>query len=463
MLLAVVDPLGDARAQVNDDGAIPGFDSLDMFWDSGLEADIAVIATPNFLHAQQSIAALQHGLHVICEKPMALHAADAKRMFDLAFETGKQLFIVKQNRFNPPVVWLKQILEQGALGQITNVQMNCFWQRPAAYYEGTWRGKKALDGGTLYTQFSHFVDLLVWLFGPLELADAYLANLQHQGVIETEDTGIIRWHSLLDGMPLSMHYSVNAFARNVEGSLTVMGSKGTVKIGGAYLNQLEYAAVDGVEIPTLEAGQAPNSYGLYQGSMSNHNRVYDQVVQVLAGKGSYGVVAEEAIETIHTIEAVYAYASGFTTKVGIRDVEHGQDFQVVQPVNLYGCSFGDACFVGPFVEVQRGVEIGNRVRIQSHSFICEGVSIGDDCFIGHGVMFINDVFEEGKPAGGNKDLWRTTEIGHHVSIGSNATILPVRITNHVVIGAGAVVTNDIFEPGTYVGNPARKLPGKAVE
>lgn len=130
---------------------------------------------------------------------------------------------------------------------------------------------------------------------------------------------------------------------------------------------------------------------------------------------------------------------------------------MVEPANLYGCSIGDACFIGPFVEVQRGVRIGPRTKVQSHAFVCELVDIGADCFIGHGVMFINDTFAIGGPARGRKELWRSTVIGDRVSIGSNATILPVRVCDDVVIGAGAVVTRDILEPGIYAGNPARRL------
>jgi acetyltransferase-like isoleucine patch superfamily enzyme len=142
---------------------------------------------------------------------------------------------------------------------------------------------------------------------------------------------------------------------------------------------------------------------------------------------------------------------------GIIDVKFGQNVTVVQPVNLYGCEIDDESFVGPFVEIQKGVRIGKRSRIQSHAFICELVVIGDDCFISHGAMFINDLFASGGPAGGNQDLWQRTQIGNRVSIGTNATILPVTICDSVVVGAGAVVTKDITEPGIYVGNPARLL------
>jgi len=145
-------------------------------------------------------------------------------------------------------------------------------------------------------------------------------------------------------------------------------------------------------------------------------------------------------------------------QAAIRDVAFGARVKLVEPCNLYGCTIGDDCFIGPFTEIQKGVVVGARTRVQSHSFICELVAIGEDCFIGHGVMFINDTFATGGPAGGRKELWRETSIGNQVSIGSNATILPVRITDNVVIGAGAVVTRDITEAGTYAGNPARKLP-----
>lgn len=146
-----------------------------------------------------------------------------------------------------------------------------------------------------------------------------------------------------------------------------------------------------------------------------------------------------------------------TYQARIRDVQFGSNVKVVEPVNLYECTIGDDCFIGPFVEIQKGVVIGNRTKIQSHAFICELVTIGDDCFISHGVMFINDTFSIGSPAGGKRDLWKETHIGNHVSIGTNATILPVKICNNVVVGAGAVVTKGIMESGLYIGNPARKL------
>lgn len=142
-------------------------------------------------------------------------------------------------------------------------------------------------------------------------------------------------------------------------------------------------------------------------------------------------------------------------KVGVRDVRFGQRVKIVEPVNLYECSIGDDCFVGPYVEIQKGVVIGARTRIQSHSFVCELVAIGEDCVVAHGVMFINDLYATGTPAKGDKTLWKATHLGNRVLIGSNATILPVNICDDVVIGAGSVVTSDITVKGIYAGNPAR--------
>ncbi len=144
-------------------------------------------------------------------------------------------------------------------------------------------------------------------------------------------------------------------------------------------------------------------------------------------------------------------------KAQIKDVTFGENVKVVEPVNLYGCTIGDNCFIGPFTEIQFDVRIGNKTKVQSHSFICSLVTIGNNCFIGHGVMFINDLFSSGGPAGGDASKWKATHIGDHVSIGSNATILAVSVCDHVVIGAGSVVTKDITVPGIYAGNPARKL------
>lgn len=152
-------------------------------------------------------------------------------------------------------------------------------------------------------------------------------------------------------------------------------------------------------------------------------------------------------------------ASPTIVEATVRDISCGEGVRIVMPANIYGCTLGDQCFVGPFVEIQRGAIIGARTKVQSHAFICELVTIGEDCFVGHGVKFVNDPFRVGGPARGRRELWASTTIGDRVSIGSNATLLPVRVCSDVVVGAGAVVTRDITEPGIYAGNPARRLRG----
>lgn len=269
--------------------------------------DVAVICTPNGLHAQHSIAALQAGCHVLCEKPMALTMADARSMMAAAREAGRHLWVVKQNRFNPPVQAVKQLLNDGRLGLIYSVQLNGYWNRPADYYENSWKGTLKLDGGTLFTQFSHFIDLLVWFFGPFVPEHACLQNLGHQHCMEFEDTGIVTGR-FENGAMLGIHYTVNAYRHNMEGSITIFGEKGTIKIGGQYLNELDYQSLEGEPITGLPAGNPPNQYGNYTGSMSNHPEVYRNLQLVLEGHGKMINTVEEAAATVEVIERIYSMA-----------------------------------------------------------------------------------------------------------------------------------------------------------
>jgi acetyltransferase-like isoleucine patch superfamily enzyme len=167
--------------------------------------------------------------------------------------------------------------------------------------------------------------------------------------------------------------------------------------------------------------------------------------------------AQQKITIMQTTMPVTAPVRHISLQVSIRDVDFGENVTVIEPVNIYGCKIGSKTFIGPFVEIQKDVIIGESCRIQSHTFVCEMVTMGNKCFIGHGVMFINDLFASGGPAQGNKELWKQTLLGDNIVVGSNATILPVKICSNVVIGAGAVVTKDITKPGIYVGNPAKFL------
>ena len=272
-------------------------------------ADVICICTPNGLHAEQTIASLKAGFHVLCEKPMALSSKDCGEMINQSLTSDRRLFIVKQNRFNPPVSAVKEAIENSKLGRILSVQLNCFWNRDANYYENSWKGTEDLDGGTLYTQFSHFVDLLYWLIGDIEAAEGFKKNYIHDATIEFEDSGvaILRFESGTIG---TINYTINAYGKNMEGSLTVFGENGTVKIGGQYLNELEYQNIASYQIEGLPEGNPANNYGQYQGSMSNHGDVYANVVEVLDGKANIATNGYEGLKTVEIIEKIYQNSDG---------------------------------------------------------------------------------------------------------------------------------------------------------
>lgn len=267
--------------------------------------DVVSVCTPNSFHSAHTIAALKAGKNVVCEKPMAISVDECKKMMIEADLTGKDLFIVKQNRFNPPVAALKQVIEAGRLGKILNVELNCFWNRNDEYYrQSDWKGKKAIDGGTLFTQFSHFIDLLYWLIGDFKTLNGIGRNFIHTKLVEFEDTGVVIGE-FENGALCTINYTVNSYKQNMEGSITVFGENGTVKIGGQYLNVLEYQSIDGYKIEGLPASRPANDYGFYQGSMSNHEKVYENVIDVLTKGGTIAANAFEGMKTVEIIERIY--------------------------------------------------------------------------------------------------------------------------------------------------------------
>ena len=276
---------------------------LDQLIISEKNIEVISICTPNGLHAVHAISALKAGINVLCEKPLCLTNAEGRTMINTANQAGKKIFVVKQNRYNPPVVYLKQLLQENLLGKIYSFQINCFWHRPPQYYTG-WRGTKDLDGGTLFTQFSHFIDLLYWLLGDVETVKAIGANGAHPA-ISFEDTGAVLFH-LTSGAIGTLHYTVNSFQKNMEGSITIFGEKGTVKIGGEYLNELEYFMVAGLTGPKLPTVNTPNQYGFYQGSMSNHDKVYDNLLKVLENPELPFASAEDGLKTVEIIQRIYS-------------------------------------------------------------------------------------------------------------------------------------------------------------
>ena len=270
--------------------------------------DLVAVCTPNGLHAAHSISCLEAGIHVLCEKPMAISVRDCERMIKAADKSGKHLFIVKQNRFNAPIAELKKIVDEGRLGKIINVQLNCFWNRNDLYYASSdWKGTKELDGGTLYTQFSHFIDLLYWMVGDVKHIHAFTKNFMHTHNVAFDDTGVIALE-FENGALGTVNYTVNSFEKNMEGSITLFGEKGTVKVGGQYLNVLEHHRIEGYKMETVFETKPANDYGYYQGSMSNHDKVYENVVDVLAHNGRVATNGLEGLKTVEIIERIYRNA-----------------------------------------------------------------------------------------------------------------------------------------------------------
>lgn len=269
------------------------------------EIDVVSICTPNGLHAEQTILALNNGKHVLCEKPMAISVHDCGKMISTAERANKRLFIVKQNRFNPPVAAVKNVIDEERFGKIYSVQLNCFWNRNYEYYNNSdWKGTKELDGGTLFTQFSHFIDLLFWMIGDIKHIHGFISNFAHKGIIEFEDSGVVSLE-FYNGVIGTINYTVNSYAKNMEGSLTIFGEKGTVKIGGQYLNELEYQEFENYKIENLPPGNPPNNYGQYFGSMSNHDKVYQNLIDVLTNHVKIATDGFEGLKTVEIIERIY--------------------------------------------------------------------------------------------------------------------------------------------------------------
>jgi predicted dehydrogenase len=311
-LVAVCDIIRSKAEELGKKFGAGSFSSIEELFAQKKDIDVAVICTPNGLHAQHSVISLRAGCHVLCEKPMAIKSADCLVMIQEAEKADKHLFIVKQNRFNPPVVEVKKLLDEKKLGNVYSIQLNCFWNRDAGYYENSWKGTMELDGGTLFTQFSHFIDLLYWMFGDVTKVKVFTKNFAHKNIIQFEDTGVVILE-FENGAIGAINYTVNSFQKNMEGSLTIFGEKGTVKIGGQYLNVLEYQQIQDHVIPSLPAGNKANEYGFYQGSMSNHDKVYQNLVDVIQNNAVIAANSNDGLKTVQIIEKIYAAAEKLTT------------------------------------------------------------------------------------------------------------------------------------------------------
>ncbi|HEY2728041.1 MAG TPA: Gfo/Idh/MocA family oxidoreductase, partial [Parafilimonas sp.] len=304
-LVALVDIKNPAELAIKD-FHVPFFYSLKDFLEQHIEADVINIATPNGLHAQQAIDCLNKSKHVVIEKPMALHITDTKKIIAIAQEKQKHVFIVMQNRYSPPVVWLKEIVEKNILGKIYSVQLNCFWNRDERYYEKNgWHGTKDLDGGTLFTQFSHFIDIFYWLFGDIKNIHTRLQSFNHKQLTEFEDSGIVTFEFGNDSLGC-LNFSTSVWDRNMESSITIIAENGSIKIGGQYMDKLEYCHIKNYTIPELSQSNTANNYGNYTGSAANHAMVIQNVIDVLHNKTSINATAEEGMKVVDIIERIYS-------------------------------------------------------------------------------------------------------------------------------------------------------------
>lgn len=306
-LIAMADVDQGKREMVEKEIGIPFFSSLEELLNSGLQPDVISICTPNNFHAPQSIKALEAGFHVLVEKPMALSKADCEEIIYKSLQAGKLVFCVMQNRYSPPSVWLKEVISKKILGEVYHVQINCFWNRDHRYYKaGGWKGRQESDGGTLFTQFSHFIDIMFWLFGDIQDIQARFFDFNHKNLTDFEDSGVAQFRFIKGGTG-SLNFSTAVYDTNLESSMTIIGEHGSIKVGGQYMNEVEYCHIRDYTMPELPPSLPPNDYGHYKGSAANHHFVIENVVDTLKGKTVATTNALEGLKVVEIIEKIYAH------------------------------------------------------------------------------------------------------------------------------------------------------------
>lgn len=282
------------------------FNNIDDLLNSGLDIDVVNICTPNGFHADYAIKALQAKKHVVLEKPIALTKSDAEKILFKSLEMSHHVFSVMQNRYSPPSVWLKELVDNKTLGDIYMVKLDCYWNRDDRYYKkGNWHGDAKLDGGTLFTQFSHFIDIMYWLFGDVQNIRGNFADFSHKDLTDFEDSGVVTFDFINGGMG-SLNYSTAVWDTNLESSITIIGSKGTVKVAGQYMNEVTYCHIKDYVMPELAPSNPPNDYGLYKGSAQNHHYVIENVIEKLSDKGTITTNVLEGLKVVEIIERIYA-------------------------------------------------------------------------------------------------------------------------------------------------------------
>ena len=305
-LVALCDIRPASELNLKDFEGTPFYNSPEEMFTAHPDIDVVNVCTPNGLHAEHSLLALSNHKHVVCEKPMAISKSDCEKIIYKALQVSRNVFGVMQNRYSPPSVWLKQVIENKLLGEIYLVQLNCFWNRDDRYYKkGSWKGSSDLDGGTLFTQFSHFIDIMYWVFGDISDINGVFADFNHQQSTSFEDTGIVNFRFINGGMG-SINYTTSVFDTNLESSITVIGSKGSLKVGGQYMNEVVYCHIDGYTMPELPPVNPANDYGAYKGSAANHHYIIENVIDTLKGRTTMTTNALEGLKVVEIIERIYA-------------------------------------------------------------------------------------------------------------------------------------------------------------
>jgi predicted dehydrogenase len=304
-LVAICDikPIGEVDAEKF---GVPYFNDADDLFKAGIDIDVVNVCSPNGLHAAHSLLALNNKKHIVCEKPMALHKQDCEAIIYKALQMHRNVFCVMQNRYSPPSAWIKEVIEKKIIGDIYMVQLNCYWNRDERYYKkGGWKGTEDLDGGTLFTQFSHFIDIMYWLFGDIKDIQAKFNDFNHSDLTTFEDSGFVNFNFINGGMG-AINYSTSVWDTNLESSLTVIGSKGSVKIGGQYMDKVEYCHIKDYKMPELAATNPANDYGAYKGSANNHGYIIDNVIDTLKGRSTITTNALEGLKIVDIIERIYS-------------------------------------------------------------------------------------------------------------------------------------------------------------
>ena len=282
------------------------YSSIDELLKNHPEAEVVNICTPNGLHAEHAMKVLNSERHVVIEKPMALHKSDCENLISKALQVHKQVFCVMQNRYSPPSVWMKELVDKKIIGDVFMVQLNCYWNRDERYYKKNgWKGTQDLDGGTLFTQFSHWIDLLYWLFGDITDIQAKFRDFNHADLTEFEDSGFVSFNFTNGGMGC-INYSTAVWDKNLESSISVIGSKGSVKIGGQYMDKVETCHIKDYVMPALEETAPANDYGGYKGSANNHHFLIQNVIDTLTGKNTITTNAMEGMKVVDIIERIYS-------------------------------------------------------------------------------------------------------------------------------------------------------------